>query len=298
MTFGVLPVLLRDTSQSRQKGVQAPGFFCDPTTFGDCVKANLYDSYTEWSEHERQFHRRGWICGLCSCTSKSEAFFLDHLRDSHARVFPEDQQQAMARLSERYTSSAQQCPLCTKPPVSNPICFQQQLARHLQQLSVSVLPCPESEQNKHATRDGESTESQQVVVIDNEARTSLKSISTNQRSSVMEGDKTLSEHSKPVDRLEVPEAENQPVAEAQIAKKLREMQSNERTLGPEHPSTVKGRNKLASTYWKRDQLEEAVELSEKVPPIKDTKAGENNSSAVTSMSNIAWSYKSQARILI
>lgn len=263
-------------------------------TFGDCVKANqLYDSYTEWSEHERQFHRREWICNLCSFTFKSEALFRNHLRDAHAGVLPEDQHQAMVKLSERSTSSAQQCPLCTKLPISNPIRFQQHLARHLQQLSLFVLPRPGSEENEHATRDGESNESQQVVVIDDESITSSKSISINQRSAVMEGGQTSSEGSESDDQIEVPEAENHPVTQDQVDKKIQEIENNKMTLGPEHPSTVESMNKLVSTYWKGDQFEEAANLLEQVLAIENTKLGEDNLSTLTNMRIIARSYRDQ-----
>ncbi|KAK4866983.1 hypothetical protein LT330_007724 [Penicillium expansum] len=259
-------------------------------TFGDCVKANqLYDSYTEWSEHERQFHRREWICNLCSCAFKTEVVFRNHLEDAHAGVLPKDQQQAMVELSERTIFSAQQCPLCTKPPISNSSHFQQHLARHLQQISLFVLPYPEPEENEQAARDEESNESQQVVVIDDEARILLKSISTNQESPGIDRGQTLSEGSKSDDQLE----ENKPVTEDQVDEELQEMEKNKRALGPENPSTVESMNKLVSTYWKRDQLEEAVKLLEQVLAIEDTKLGIDHPSTLTNMSNIARSYRSQ-----
>lgn len=263
-------------------------------TFGDCVKANqLYDSYTEWSEHERQFHRREWVCNFCSFNFKSETLFRNHLRDTHSGVLPEDQHQAVVKLSERSTSSAQQCPLCPKLPISNPIRFQQHLARHLQQLSLFVLPRPGSEEIEHASRDGESNESQQVVVIDDKSITSSKSISINQRSAVMEGGQTSSEGSESDDQLEVPEAENHRVTQDQVDKKLQEIENNKITLGPEHPSTVKSMNKLVLTYWKGDQLEEAAKLLEQVLAIENTKLDEENLSTLTNMRIIARSYRDQ-----
>ncbi|CAI7611220.1 unnamed protein product [Penicillium pancosmium] len=53
-------------------------------TLGDCTKSNqLYDSYTEWSGHERQFHRREWFCHVCSDTFETESSFSDHLQKLH-----------------------------------------------------------------------------------------------------------------------------------------------------------------------------------------------------------------------
>lgn len=37
---------------------------------------------------------------LCSFNFKSEYLFRNHLRDAHAGVLPEDQQQAIVKLSE------------------------------------------------------------------------------------------------------------------------------------------------------------------------------------------------------
>ncbi|KAJ5050154.1 hypothetical protein NUH16_008692 [Penicillium rubens] len=263
-------------------------------TFGDCVKSNqLYDSYMEWSEHERQFHRREWICNICSYAFKSEALFRDHLGDTHTGVLPEDQREAVVKLSERSTSSAQQCPLCTTPPISNPSHFQQHLAQHLRELSLFVLPHPDPEENEDAAREGESNEFQQVVVIDDHGRTSWEYTSTNQNSSVMERDQTLSEGSESHDKLESPEAENQPVTQGQVDNELREMENNKRILGLEHTLTVESMNRLVSTYWKRGQLEEAANLLEQVPAIRNTKLGEDHSATLTNMSDIACSYKSQ-----
>lgn len=267
-------------------------------TFGDCVKANqLYDSYTEWCEHERQFHRREWICNLCSFTFKSEALFRNHLRDAHTGVLPEDQQQAMVKLSERSISSAQQCPLCTKPPILNPSRFQQHLARHLQQLSLFILPRRESEENERAARDGESNESQQVLVIDDEARTSFKSISISQRSPVSEGGDTLSEASKSDDQLQVPEAENHLETQDQVDKELQEIENNKTTLGTEHLATVKSMKKLALTYREQNHFAEAAKLLEQVVAIQNTKLGEDHPSTLTNMSILGLLYIEQGNLL-
>ncbi|CEL05107.1 hypothetical protein ASPCAL06227 [Aspergillus calidoustus] len=109
-------------------------------TFDNCVQANqLYDSYTEWSEHERQFHRREWVCNLCSRVYKSQLSFSAHIQSSHAGVFSKDQLQVVIRGSERPITTPQQCPLCTKRPIDNPVRFQKHLARHLQQFSLFII---------------------------------------------------------------------------------------------------------------------------------------------------------------
>ncbi|CAI7656209.1 unnamed protein product [Penicillium glandicola] len=259
-------------------------------TFGDCVKANqLYDSYTEWSEHERQFHRREWVCNVCSCTFKSEAFFRNHLGDVHAGVLPEDQQQAMVKLSERSISSAQQCPLCTKPPISNQSRFQQHLARHLQQLSLFVLPRPESEENKYAARDGESNESQQVGMVDDESRTSLKSISTNQRSLVMEGGQTSSEGSESDD------ADQGRLQEAE-AMYERALEGYEKAWGREHTSTLATANNLGILYADQGRLQEAEAMYERALEGYEKAWGREHTSTLDTVNNLGVLYKNQGRL--
>jgi hypothetical protein len=65
---------------------------------------------------------------------------------------------------------AQQCPLCTKSPISNSSRFQQHLARHLQQLALFVLPRIENDDEESASRGEESDESRQALMMDVEDR--------------------------------------------------------------------------------------------------------------------------------
>ncbi|KAJ5357046.1 hypothetical protein N7517_011655 [Penicillium concentricum] len=64
------------------------------------------------------------------------------------------------------------------------------------------------------------------------------------------------------------------------------MENNERTMGVEHPSTVESMNRLVSTYWHRNQLQEAGKLLDQVL-VRDAKLGENHPYAWTNMSNMA-----------
>lgn len=105
-------------------------------TFGDCVNPNrLYNDYGEWSSHERLFHRREWLCGLCSYISTSKDCFSRHLKSVHSETLSDDQCETVLGLSERAISSPQQCPLCVMPPITDPSCFQRHLGLHLEQLS-------------------------------------------------------------------------------------------------------------------------------------------------------------------
>ncbi|KAF9894919.1 hypothetical protein FE257_004541 [Aspergillus nanangensis] len=136
-------------------------------TFGNCVQSSqLYDSYREWSDHERQFHRREWACHICTAVFDTRSSFNDHLQDIHHDMIPKDQVQTIATMSNRPVTSPQQCPLCPKPPIADLNRFQQHLARHLQQLSLFVLPRPDD------SHEHEETDSKQNV-FDNESREGL-----------------------------------------------------------------------------------------------------------------------------
>ncbi|KAL4886790.1 hypothetical protein BJY04DRAFT_212767 [Aspergillus karnatakaensis] len=119
-------------------------------TFGNCVQADrLYDSYTEWSEHERRFHRREWQCGFCTHRCESGAQFSVHIETSHRDLHLNDQLQSLTNVFERPATLPQQCPLCSKPPILDINRFQKHVARHLQQLALFAwlrgLPAPPNE---------------------------------------------------------------------------------------------------------------------------------------------------------
>lgn len=151
-------------------------------TFGGCVKENqLYDSFTEWSAHERQFHRRQWFCTLCPYISGKKSSFIRHL-DAHHTDLSNEQRQEMENQSKSSTL-AQQCPLCTKPPMSNSSRFQQHLARHLQQLALFVLPRGEADDENSAALEQELNELRHAFVMDVEDREFFHFISTDDEAS-------------------------------------------------------------------------------------------------------------------
>lgn len=151
-------------------------------TFGDCVKADqLYDSYTEWSEHERQFHRQNLACNLCPYTSRFTDEFRSHMQTLHVNVIPDTQLEAIIKVSWKPSTAAQQCPLCTKRPIENPRRFQQHLARHLQRLALFVLPRPDTEDAE--SQDGGSNESQRAMIMssDEVSSSNLSALSFDER---------------------------------------------------------------------------------------------------------------------
>ncbi|KAJ5813194.1 Tetratricopeptide-like helical [Penicillium robsamsonii] len=112
---------------------------------------------------------------------------------------------------------------------------------------------------------------------------------------VIEEGPALGEGFKSDNKLEVPEVQNRPATQVQVAKKLQGMVNNRRTLGPEHPSTVESMNKLVSTYWQRNQWQEAAKLLEQVLAVRDAKLSEYHPPTQANMRNMMWSHRRQGR---
>lgn len=276
-------------------------------TFGGCVKENqLYDSFTEWSTHERQFHRREWFCMFCPYTTGEQSLLIRHLDDGHTDIAKE-QRQEMANQS-RSSTSAQQCPLCTKPPISNSSRFQQHLARHLQQLALFVLPQGASDDEESAAREEDSNESRQALMMDEQERKKLFSISADSKASVSEGsisdqhyhpidDRSLDaipkeategasesignepEGASSVDPLEDhPEAPRKREADAIAA-----LEDSRNTVGPDHPNTMICMERIAQIYRKQGRYRELDVLLGELLEMKQRLLGPEHGSTISSM---------------
>lgn len=275
-------------------------------TFGGCVKENqLYDSFTEWSAHERQFHRREWFCTLCPYTSTDKCALLSHLEDDHADI-PKEQRQEMKNQSKP-SRFAQQCPLCTKPPITNSSRFQQHLARHLQQLALFVLPRRETEDEESASREEESDESRQALMMDLEDRESLGSISAASKASVAKSS-TSGPHSPTDDRLldDIP-VETTNVTSEGLANKpddteainsmenylydsrkteadaIAALESTRDILGPQHPDTITCMDTVVELYLEKMRFRDLEPLLDDLVGIKRRVLGPKHTSTIQSM---------------
>ncbi|KAJ5159823.1 uncharacterized protein N7482_006827 [Penicillium canariense] len=274
-------------------------------TFGGCFRADqLYDSFTEWSAHERQFHRREFFCSLCTYTFGEASSLASHLQNCHPDL-SEDQQQEMAKQSTP-TTSAQKCPLCIKSPISNPSRFQQHLARHLRRLARFVLPRTQSDDENSEARDEESGESRQALIMDDERKETLESVSANSRASVAEGS-TSSLHSPTNDRLldAIPEVTKDASEDAakqtegvattepinQSPEELRKLEieataalaDRQETLGPEHPDTILCMDQVANIYWQQWRYRDVEIFLDPVVEMKKRLLGPEHDSTLGSM---------------
>ncbi|KAJ5937073.1 hypothetical protein N7466_003523 [Penicillium verhagenii] len=257
-------------------------------TFAGCIKPDqIYDSYTEWSEHERQQHRREWFCNLCSTNYQSGQSILLHFGEAHGEAVPEEQRQALVQLSERAVSSPQQCPLCTKSPISNPRRYQEHLARHLQQLSLFALPRLDSKEADGISRDGASDESNRPLAFDDEDHQSLRS--------------TPSQDSLPVERTPSPRldstfvlpiggigAKNDDMTEEPLGKEDRLVDLNDtKNLGSNKEDSVLNLQGLAKLYWRQANLEKTESLLIQVLRIRQETLGADHKDTLSSTEDLA-----------
>ena len=75
----------------------------------------------------------------------------------------------------------------------------------------------------------------------------------------------------------------------------RVMETRERMLGEEHPSTLTSMANLASTYWKQGRWKEAEELGVGVMETTKRVLGEEHPDTLTSMNNLAFIWKAQSQ---
>jgi len=110
-------------------------------TFQDCKRPeHLFESMHEWFDHEKMLHRREWFCNSCSKLFPNSSEFQRHLIQAHTGQFEsEEQMQIAINRSERAIESKQRCNLCEQDNLS-PHLLQQHLGRHIQQLSLFVVP--------------------------------------------------------------------------------------------------------------------------------------------------------------
>jgi hypothetical protein len=109
--------------------------------FEHCPRSDhLYKSRHEWFEHERQQHRREWFCDACDRRFPSASSFKQHLTQKHTHAFKSlNEIDVVTERGERATGPKLTCPFCGAMEIS-PHLLQKHLGRHMQQLSIFVLP--------------------------------------------------------------------------------------------------------------------------------------------------------------
>ncbi|KAK3339682.1 hypothetical protein B0T25DRAFT_560394 [Lasiosphaeria hispida] len=118
-------------------------------TFPSCPSEDkMYASRHDWVYHEMQVHRRQWDCTDCQETFYARGDMASHVALAHAGHPQPAPSRASLDLYERPLDDTfrSACPLC---PVSDGIrSLLQHLGRHMEELSLFVLPHPDDDGNE------------------------------------------------------------------------------------------------------------------------------------------------------
>ncbi|ORY08199.1 hypothetical protein BCR34DRAFT_590047 [Clohesyomyces aquaticus] len=110
-------------------------------TFVNCQNPDKqYLSRRDWIYHEKQMHRRRWVCEEHDASFSTEALFIIHVNDLHSTIVTEQQQLVLLQMSERQVDEMEivACPLC--PDERRLMILENHLADHLESMALFVLP--------------------------------------------------------------------------------------------------------------------------------------------------------------
>ncbi|KAF8417841.1 hypothetical protein EV426DRAFT_352449 [Tirmania nivea] len=106
-------------------------------TFEDCaMPERLFCTRQAWYEHEIKYHRKHWLCRMCSISFNEGRLLEEHLRAYHHTA--NDIAHVFIEHCEIPVGTAQICPLC--PTVHSLVKLRSHLAYHLQELALFALP--------------------------------------------------------------------------------------------------------------------------------------------------------------
>ncbi|KAF2877446.1 hypothetical protein BDV95DRAFT_147432 [Massariosphaeria phaeospora] len=110
-------------------------------TFQDCHNPDKqYLTRHDWMYHEKQMHRRQWVCEEHEQTFATSDMFLEHVSDWHTVFRSKEQEAVLLEISERQLDEMEivACPLC--PDERRLMALERHLAEHLESISLFVLP--------------------------------------------------------------------------------------------------------------------------------------------------------------
>ncbi|KAK3952226.1 hypothetical protein QBC32DRAFT_370460 [Pseudoneurospora amorphoporcata] len=123
-------------------------------TFDSCP-APLFETREQWFQHEMEVHRKNWRCDMCDEIQYTSWNMKRHLTQKHSKIIKAENVEAHTQRLGRplETIGAEACPLCdykgtlqrrsgSKPSdwELTPQAFGNHLAKHLEELSLLVLP--------------------------------------------------------------------------------------------------------------------------------------------------------------
>ncbi|KAI5803588.1 hypothetical protein DFH27DRAFT_556308 [Peziza echinospora] len=129
-------------------------------TFEDCPTAiTLYGSRGEWFDHELAFHRREWHCKDCDLVLPNQELMSKHLENRHGDVYSECLAPIILKRCERPIQKSQQCCFCLGSFSNKRL--RNHLAKHMQQLSLFILPRLDLDESQEVESDAEGSSASQ-----------------------------------------------------------------------------------------------------------------------------------------
>ncbi|CCX16801.1 Similar to Nephrocystin-3; acc. no. Q7Z494, partial [Pyronema omphalodes CBS 100304] len=292
-------------------------------TFKDCRQgSHTFEKRHDWFYHERDLHRREWVCELCNTgIFKSSKCFRDHLLEQHRpQGVSNDQVNVWVDQGERAAESPQICPICGETPSAKT--FQRHLGRHMEQIALFILPRSGEEDDEGEKEDDENEEENEESDDDGKDEDVDEEVKEEEKAEDLEDKQERKEDHENKDAKEQkqdtadqetqsleqgPEEHPDTLASMQslavtykkLGGRLKEVQELEekvlevrrRTLGVEHPDTLRSMQSLAATYTELGgRLKDAQELQEKVLEVRMCTLGEEHPDTLSSMQNLAATY--------
>ncbi|ERF72613.1 hypothetical protein EPUS_08749 [Endocarpon pusillum Z07020] len=243
-------------------------------TYPDCRDGlQLYNTRHAWLEHERLVHRRVWQCFKHKTVVFRSKFDLRrHLESQHNDDVTEAQVQDLLDVSESSLADAREkCPICLiDRQFIEPL--DEHMSSHLEKLATfsASRGIPTSDEEDSSGADDLSGKAQ-----------GLRSVYS-AFSGILDFESPAESTAGPVDN-EIP------------SKAPSLSDDKEPMLSLEHPDTLAGIARLASTYRNQGEWKEAEELEIQVLGMRMRMLGKENPDTLTSMTNLAVIYKAQGR---
>ena len=111
-------------------------------TYAECATGDqVYDSWKDWTTHERWTHNKAWRCTQHTNDLYFSALtFKQHLHQEHSPVLSGSEVEEALRTSEIVSDAvARACPLCNCS-MSDSSQLQNHIATHLQRIALFALP--------------------------------------------------------------------------------------------------------------------------------------------------------------
>ena len=259
-------------------------------TYTDCEKGDqLYDSWKDWTTHERWAHTRVWRCAIHSSeTHHSALSFKEHLQKDHSISSDLEHQQLSSLSAHLDETVTRDCPFCLCS-IEDKDQLQNHIATHLQKIAIFALP--------------RSTDIEDEPEEENTSNKANKFDQASQQMGSQEGVEDINnidEFNEALTALALSsEIEDDPEEDDASNKANRFYQGSQQLglqEGVEDIDKMASMINLASTFRDQERWDEAEKLEVQVWDMKKRVLGKEHSDTLDSMTNLALTYDRQGKI--